>query len=491
MGFPGALQIPRRTVFTPPEEAGLYAKMFDPPTASPATPERLALPLNLLGAFPRANPVPAVMYAKGLQKKPSPMHVVKPDLMHGMRIPGWDGRPLTFFVFRYGDITVAKSGTYPAACVRMPRGCLFHGQTAGHGPPPHTIHWHGIEPTPMNDGVGHCSMEIGNYTYQWQPNFIGTYFYHCHRNTVQHFEFGLFGLMVFDPPDAIYASIQTANADGTVVLKPGYPIGNGDPEPGFPTGRRRTATNLPAWPGFVGGTGDPDFGINFANPHAYTVPYDVEAFWVLDDRDSVWSDFAPDPRAYYPKHGNNPGINDEFKIGLFHDYRADYWFVTGVPVPASVGGIGTINPSGARPRGGALPLGPRGVGVIPAGLNGGIEGTQVAIKANVGETVLIRTLDAAYNYARITFPLDVTIIAWDGRALGVPPFGSYNKPFTLPQGVPITISTARRFDCLMTAAAPTAPDTFARVEFLDTQSDNTGPGEKLMEARIPITFTNP
>ena len=54
----------------------------------------------------------------------------------------------------------------------------------------------------MNDGVGHASMEIGEYTYQWQPNHIGSYFYHCHRNTIQHFEFGLYGFLIIEPPDA-------------------------------------------------------------------------------------------------------------------------------------------------------------------------------------------------------------------------------------------------------------------------------------------------
>lgn len=434
---------------------GEWVKMFDPPTASPDTPERLD----------PTNPVPECMSKAGLQSTSGTPKTVQRDGLHGTKMRTWDGlKELLFYTWADKENPSANSGTWPGPTTRVPRGVVYHAESEGHGPPPHTIHWHGIEPTPINDGVGHCSMEVGHYVYQFQPNFIGTYFYHCHRNTVQHFEFGLYGMLLIDPPDAFFATLN----DSTI------PIG------ACRDGKFRTAAYLakfPQFPGFNSTALDaPDpLGQYQTHPHAMTVTYDVEALWVMDDRDSVWSDLAPDARATYPRHGNNPGVDDQFHQNpggsgffAFNQFNADYWFVTGVPVPAHKGGTGTIA-SGV---------------VVPPALNSGKSGMQVSINAKVGQTILIRCLDAAYNCLELTLPVDSVIIAWDGRAMGVPPYGQYNEPYLVPANSPIHMSVARRCDILV---RPTSPiSSFATAKFVDARGQIPGLERVLCTAQIPF-----
>ena len=443
---------------------GMWVKMFDPPTENPDTPDNV-LPTN---------PVPEVMAAAGFQDIPRVPHTVQRDLMHGLKLPTWDGRKeIIFFTFTDDDNPATGMGTYPGPTVRVPRGVIFHCETSGKGPPPHTIHWHGIEPTPMNDGVGHCSMEIGHYVYQFQPNFIGTYFYHCHRNTMQHFEFGLFGMVLVDPPDAYFAT----QVDVTI------PIGCGR------DGKRRTAASVadfPQFPGFNSNpvaapdpwTGDPRLKF-LTDPHAMTVRYDVEALWVVSARDSVWSDLADNARQTYPVHGTIPGVNDNFHTHAgdlvsagdffaFNDYNADYWYVTGIPVPAHKGGTGRIGVNAE----------------IPPELMSGVSGTQIPINAQTGQTVLVRCLNAAYNSCEVIFPINVVVIAWDGRALGQPPYG-FNHAYLVPAGTPIVMSTARRFDCLIRSSVPI--NDVAVVKMFDTRGQVPGESEELLlTIEIPI-----
>ena len=147
-----------------------------------------------------------------------------------------DGNKIKIWAFTDTGLPLAQQKpTYPSPMMRVTQGQVVHTTlTTAKGP--HTIHHHGIEPSTANDGVGHVSFEVGDqYTYQWKPSHAGTFFYHCHRNTVLHFELGMFGMLIVDPP---------ATADGLKRL------------------HQQSATFDPV--------------------------YDVEKIWVADDMDPRW-----------------------------------------------------------------------------------------------------------------------------------------------------------------------------------------------------------
>jgi FtsP/CotA-like multicopper oxidase with cupredoxin domain len=129
---------------------------------------------------------------------------LKPDISFalqgadGIDVVMPDGKKVRFWAFRNKDGPSPRGAQSPV--MRMRQGQLVHS-TLHSQKGAHTIHHHGVNPSTHNDGVGHISFEVkGQYTYQFRPSWAGTYFYHCHVNTVLHFEMGMYGFLIVDPP---------------------------------------------------------------------------------------------------------------------------------------------------------------------------------------------------------------------------------------------------------------------------------------------------
>ena len=220
---------------------------------------------------------------------------------------------VSFKVFAFGGDGQQFDGYIPNPMMRVRQGDIVHTDLSVWLP--HTIHHHGIEPDAFNDGVGHYSFDVlGSYTYQWKASHAGTYFYHCHVNTVLHAEMGMYGPLIIDPP----------SGPGT---------------------------------SFEGGPA-----------------YDVEAIWAVDDIDTSWHCLPWDAALC----GGDAGLND---------FNPDIFIINGK------GDADTeTHPS-------------------------------VAVKAQVGQRILIRYIHAGYIPQRVTFEGvnsglgPVQVIAEDGRPL--------------------------------------------------------------------------
>lgn len=239
--------------------AKLLAPGFIPPTLDPDAPELV---------FPTPDRVAAhtARSRQGLHDVPLP-------------VPG--GVPLTMW-----SLADANSGaaSWPAPTIRVVQGQIVHSEM-GSRTGPHTIHHHGIEPTPMNDGVGHLTFEVGGgkYTYQWLAGEAGTYFYHCHRNTTLHFERGMYGLLIIDPAVA------------------GAPFSDGGP------------------------------GVTYVRDEL--VSYAAEALWVADDIDPRWHELSVADGLGQVDADARTGFMriDDPQNPRLHDFRPTVFVVTGQP----------------------------------------------------------------------------------------------------------------------------------------------------------------
>ncbi|MDH5427206.1 MAG: multicopper oxidase domain-containing protein [Nitrospirota bacterium] len=94
----------------------------------------------------------------------------------------------------------------PGPVIRVNKGDLVKVHFTNTHSLPHTMHFHGVHPFNM-DGNGQRAMGREqvqlpgeSYTYEWVAADPGFYFYHCHFDTANHLDHGMYGLFVVEDP---------------------------------------------------------------------------------------------------------------------------------------------------------------------------------------------------------------------------------------------------------------------------------------------------
>lgn len=120
-----------------------------------------------------------------------------------------DGRQL--YIWGYSLKNEQGTAAYPAPPLEVNEGDQVEVTLTNIGPKKegirrlaHTIHWHGLDTDQANDGVPHTSsgIQVGNsFTYRFTADKAGTYFYHCHVDTIEHLQMGMYGAFVVKAKD--------------------------------------------------------------------------------------------------------------------------------------------------------------------------------------------------------------------------------------------------------------------------------------------------
>jgi len=92
------------------------------------------------------------------------------------------------------------NGQVPGPTLRATEGDLLRIRFVNAGTHPHTVHFHGFHPPPM-DGVAPLVAVGERFTYEFTARPFGLHPYHCHAIPLKkHLHKGLYGAMVIDPP---------------------------------------------------------------------------------------------------------------------------------------------------------------------------------------------------------------------------------------------------------------------------------------------------
>lgn len=115
------------------------------------------------------------------------------------------------------------NGSSPGPEIRVKKGEKVKVTLKNELPAPVSIHWHGY-PVPNNmdgiPGVTQDAVESGkSFTYEFEANVPGTYWYHSHQDSVNQLDRGLYGALIVEDTNEKYDKDYTLMLDEWVTDK--------------------------------------------------------------------------------------------------------------------------------------------------------------------------------------------------------------------------------------------------------------------------------
>ena len=115
-----------------------------------------------------------------------------------------EAAPHTFEVAGRSVDGWAYNGQVPGPTIRLRRGQRLEVVLRNALPDPTTIHWHGLHVPFAMDGAGAMTDPVppgGTFTYSFDVDQVGTFWYHPHFDTARQVDLGLYGAIVVEDPD--------------------------------------------------------------------------------------------------------------------------------------------------------------------------------------------------------------------------------------------------------------------------------------------------
>ncbi|SIS54974.1 multicopper oxidase family protein [Alicyclobacillus vulcanalis] len=166
------------------------------------------------------NPNAPLANVPGPQGAYTPISALQPVVPKNARIDHYtltaESRTLT--VGGHALQAMTFNGTAPGPLLVAHQGDVVKVTVHNRLSVPLTIHWHGIAVPGAEDGVPGVTQNPippgGSYTYEFQVNQPGTYWYHSHEASFEEVGLGLYGAFVVLPKRAVHP----ADRDYTLVL---------------------------------------------------------------------------------------------------------------------------------------------------------------------------------------------------------------------------------------------------------------------------------